>query len=361
MDVQKIVNHLTNLDGTITMFADGFIDEQWSLVESRASFDDVTLISKMTQFADRINASKSGGMGIELIKNRIVFGGFTANIGFAAATLGVNTIMAGLFGEGKVDSVFEPLQKISKMITLGAPSITHVLEFGDGKILMTDMEAILGMRWNRIVDVLGMDEIIKMVKESDIIGVGYWSLMPAFDEIVEQICAIIPKDGKERRFFYDFADIRKRDEASLLKTLDMLKDLNKKVPMTLSVNEHEGAVIFNLFNETFDNNGIDMAKKTENVRKQIGLDELVIHTPHFAVAASHSEDAVTVAQTYVEKPVRTAGAGDTFNGGYIAGTMSKMNISERLCTANAAVTYFLNTGFPPSRDNLAEAFLSACQ
>lgn len=354
VDIQKITNHLTNLDGTITMFADGFIDEQWSLVGSRSSFEEVALISKMTQFADRINTAGSGGMGIELIKKRIVFGGFTANIGFATATLGVNTVMTGLFGDGKVAPVFDPLQKISKMITLGAPSITHALEFDDGKILMTDMESILRMRWNRIVDALGMDKIIKMIEESDIIGVGYWSLMPAFDEIVEQICSIMPQDGKERRFFYDFADIRKRDEVSLLKTLDMLKELNQKIPMTLSVNEHEGAIIFKLFGENFDNEIKNMAEKSENVRGQMGLDELVIHTPHFAIVASQLAGAVAAPQTYVEKPVRTAGAGDTFNGGYIAGTLAKMDLIDRLYTANAAVTYFLNTGYPPSRDKLID-------
>ncbi|MCL2422152.1 MAG: PfkB family carbohydrate kinase, partial [Defluviitaleaceae bacterium] len=336
MDKQKIASRLENLDGSISMFADGFIDEQWSLVGSRASFEEVNILSKMTQFADRINAVGSGGMGIELIKKRVVFGGFTANIGFAAATLGVNTVMAGLFGDGAVEPVFEPLQKISRMITIGKSSITHALEFDDGKILMTDMEAVLGVRWNKIVDALGMDEVIKIITASDIIGVGYWSLMPAFDDIVEQICGIIPQDGKNRRFFYDFADFSRRDEASLVKTLNKLSDLNKKVPMTLSVNEHEGAVIFKLYNEIFDNVGKDMADKTERVRERMGLDELVIHTPHFAAMASQSMGAAVVSQGYVEKPVRTAGAGDTFNGGYIAATLAGLDAAERLYTANAA-------------------------
>ena len=293
-------------------------------------------------------------MGIELIKKRIVFGGFTANIGFAAATLGIDTLMAGLFGEGEVDPVFEPLQKISRMITLGASSITHVLEFDDGKILMTDMESVLGVSWERIVEKLGMDEIVKLITASDIIGVGYWSLMPAFDEIVKEICQNLPQDGKPRRFFYDFADIRKRSGESLMATLKMLGGLNEKAPMTLSVNEHEGAILFDIYEKDFDTTGKGMAERTEAVRHKMGLDEFVIHTPYFASAASKLGGAAMVPQTYVEKPVRTAGAGDTFNGGYIAATMAKLNIVECLHTANAAVTYFLNNGVPPSRDKLVD-------
>ena len=357
MDTKKIADRLEKLSGNLTMVADGFIDEQWSMVSSRASLEEVTLIGKMTQFADRINAVGSGGMGIELIKKRVVFGGFTANIGFAAATIGVNTVLAGLFGKDEVDPVFEDLQKITRMITLGEPSITHVLEFDDGKILMSNMEAVLGVRWSHIVDAVGINELKKLIADSDIIGVGYWSLIPAFDDIVKEICDIVPQDGKNRRFFYDFADFSRRDEASLVKTLKMLKGLNPRVPMTLSVNEHEGAVVFRLFNETFDNAGKDMAQRTENVRKEMGLDELVIHTPHFAAMASKTAGAAAIPQTYVEKPVRTAGAGDTFNGGYIAGTLAGLEADERLFTANAAVSYFLNNGLAPNREELIKGIL----
>ena len=353
MDKKNMAGKLTKMNGNLSMFADGFIDEQWSLVNIRASYDEVTLVEKMTQFADKINAVGSGGMGIELIKKRIVFGGFTANIGFAAASLGINTTMTGIFGDKEVSPVFAPIQEICKMITLGPSSITHALEFDDGKILMTDMEAVLSVRWSKIVDAVGMEELTKLLTESDIIGVGYWSLMPAFDDIVENVCGILKEDGKKRRFFFDFADISKRDQASLVKTLKMLEGLNGKIPMTLSVNEHEGSTVFKLFGESFSDDGKDMDKKTENVRGRMGLDELVVHTPHFASAAKKGEDPAAIPQAYVEKPVRTAGAGDTFNGGYIAGMLSDMAADERLHTANLAVSYFLKNGMPPSREALA--------
>jgi len=350
MDVKKIAERLEKSGGKISMFADGFVDEVWEMVGSRASASDFTLLSKMTQFAERINKVGSGGMGIELIKKRRAFGGFTANIGYAAASLGVETTMAGIFGKDQLDPLFEPLAKISRMISVGDPAITYVLEFADGKILMTDMEALHKMSWERVVNGVGKAELDKILVESDIIGVGYWSLLPVFDDIVSQIYMLLKDDGKKRRFFFDFADVSKRDKSSLEHTLKGLSFMNDKMPMTLSVNEHEGAALFSLYGESFE-----QVEKADIVRERAGLEELVIHTPHFAAAATRTEGFVKIPQGYVEKPVRTAGAGDTFNGGYIAATLAELDITERLYTANAAVTHFLHTGEAPSRGDLVKA------
>jgi len=353
MDTKKIISQVDGLKGTITMFADGFIDEVWQLVETRNSTTDFTPLLHMKQFSGRIDLAGTGGMGIEITKKRRVFGGFTCNIGYAAASLGVETVMAGLYGK-QLDPVFAPLEEISTVITLGEPATTHVLEFDDGKILMTDMQAFFDMNWKFLLDGLGKEKIVDMLTKSDIIGLGYWSFLPAFDEMITELCASIPDDGKKRRFFFDFADVRKRESSALVDSLKNLKKLNEKIPMTLSVNEHEALVIFELYGHTFDDAGMPLAEKTGVVRELIGLDELVIHTPRYAIAASAAEGAVMIPHRYCEKPVRTTGAGDTFNGGYIAGCLANLSIEERLYTANAAVSFFLNNGFAPSRKNLTD-------
>ena len=355
MDIQKIITALANLNGKISMCADGFIDEVWELVDSRASMAEYTKIGKMTHFGQRIIGVGTGGMGIELVKKRRDYGGFTANIGYATARLGIDTTMVGLFGNGKIDPVFAPVHAVSNMITMGDAAITHALEFDDGKILMTHMGVVLEIDWNRLVREIGIPKLAGLITDADIIGIGYWSCLPDFDNMIAQACALIPQDGKARRFFFDFADVRKRDTASLVKTFEVMKPLNKKCPMTLSMNEHEAAIIFELQGETLDDAGRSVPEKTEIVREKLGLDELVIHTPQYAAAAYSMEQPAMVPQKYCEKPVRTAGAGDTFNGGYIAATMAGLDITERLFVANETVSYFLDTGNAPSRDDLTKA------
>jgi len=352
-DLLRIVSRLEQSKAKIVMFADGFVDEVWEIVNARANLNDYTVYSQMRQFAERISNSRTGGIGLEIVKKRRAFGGFSANTGYASARLGVDTAVIGVFGKDKPDPVFEEVNDICHLTSLGAPATTHILEFDDGKILMSYMEATHSVCWKQIVDILGMEKINSLLSESDIIGVGYWSLLPAFDEIVSQVCAHLPNDGKKRRFFFDFADFLKRDKTSLIKTLQDLKILNEKFPMTLSVNEHEAAALFSIHNETMDDEQRPLLKKIEYVREQIGLDELVIHTPHYAAAASQSEKAVFTMNQYIKKPLRSVGAGDSFNGGYIAASLAELDISERLFVANTAVSFFLQSAkFPELSDLL---------
>jgi len=348
-----MIGVLERSDGKIVMFADGFVDEVWEIINSRTSLSQFTLYQQMTQFAARIANSGTGGVGLELIQKRRAFGGFTANIGYAAARLGVDAALVGVYGKETLDPVFEEVGELCRVYSLDDPAVTHVFEFDDGKILMSHMEAVLDISWQRIVDTLGQETVISLLTEADIIGVGYWSLLPAFDEIMEGICANLPAGGKTRRFFFDFADFRKKDQASLEYTLEKLRAFNGTYPMTLSVNEHEAATLFAMYNETLDDVGRSIQEKTEVVRQQIGLDEFVIHTPHYAVAAASDEAPAYAESVFCEKPVRTAGAGDTFNGGYMAARLAGLGITERLHVANAAVGHFLRTGVFPDRESLA--------
>jgi len=355
IDSQKIANALDGINAKITMFADGFIDEVWEIVNARASLSDFSVYSKMNQFADRITGSGSGGVGLELIKKRRAFGGFTANIGYQTARLGVDTTMVGVFGKDSLDPIFEPVGEICRVLSLDNAAVTHVFEFDDGKILMSDMEAVQYITWSSIIEKLGEENVKSMLTQSAVIGVGYYSLLPAFDEIVENVCKLLPNDDIARRFFFDFADFRKKDEASLGITLDLLKTLNSKMPITLSLNEHEAAALYTKFGETLDNKKVPLHEKLEIVRAQLGFDELVVHSPHYAAAALAGEQPVFLEAVYNEKPVRSAGAGDSFNGGYLAARLAGLSISERLHVANASVSYFLKTGvFPTSNEMISQ-------
>lgn len=359
MDIQKILSQLEQVNATISMFADGYVDEVWELVSSRQSMCEYAAINKKRQLAERIMMSGTGGMAIEIVKKRRTIGGFTANIGFATAKLGVDTILIGFYGKESIDSLYEPLNNISSLISLGDPAVTHALEFNDGKILLTHLEAVSNVQWSHIVDALGIEEIVSILTNSDVIGVGYWSSMLAFDDMLAEIYALLPQDNKSRLFFFDFADFRKRDMNSLAITLQKFKSLNEKCPIILSVNEHEGAVLFQQYNETFDELGGTIPQKAESVREKLGIAELVIHTPYFAIVSSCTDGVAMVPQRYCEKPFRTAGAGDSFNGGYLAAKLAGLEVSERLYLANETVSYFLHHGNPPSQRELVDWCLPA--
>ena len=354
-DKKEIINALNDSKGKIAMFVDGFIDEACEIVATRSSLTEYTLFNKMNQFADYIKKSGSGGVGLELIYKRSVFGGFTANIGYAAARLGVGCAMVGTYGKDKIDPIFAEVDELCELYSLDDSALTSVYEFDDGKLLMSQMHNVQNITWQQVVDFMGIDKIQALLAEADIVGVGYWSLVPAFDEIFEGVVENMPKDGKTRRMFFDFADFRKKDEASLDYSLSLLVKYNEQFPMSLSVNEHEGATLFARYGKTLDDKGGDSEKikaDTEYVRDKMGLDELIIHTPHFGAVAACGKEPAFLPSVYVEKPVRSAGAGDNFNGGYIAASLAGLDMETRLKVANATVGHFLRTAVFPTVDDL---------
>ena len=354
VNVQKIVDALERSRGKVALLADGFVDEVWQIVGSRASVQDFTLYTRMSQYANRILSSGTGGVGMELVRKRRTFGGFVANTGCAVARLGIDTTLVGLFGKENLDPVFSDVGNLCRLISIDDPAVTHIFEFDDGKVMMSYVESLHNVNWKFLSDSLGAERLLSLMADSDIIGVGYWSVLPAFDEIVAQICDNLPRGDKPRRFFFDFADFRKNDPVSLAHTLCSLKALNERVPMTLSVNEHEAVVLFETHNQTPDDIGRPIGEKTEDIRREIGLDELVIHTPHYAVAAAAKEEPAFAATVFCENPVRVAGAGDTFNGGYVAASLAGLNLVERLYVANAAVGCYLRTAASPDAKGLAK-------
>jgi sugar/nucleoside kinase (ribokinase family) len=120
--------------------------------------------------------------------------------------------------------------------------------------------------------------------------------------------------------------------------------------MTLSVNENEAAQLCGNYNEVFKEEAPEAG--IVRVREKTGLDELVIHTPRLAVCSSAAEGVATSDQTFCVSPVITAGAGDTFNAGYIAATLAGLNAKERLISANAAAYYYVSNGGAPGRKEL---------
>ena len=352
VESQKIKSSLEKMNGKITILPDGYVDEVWEIVDARTGPKDYTLYEQVSQFGQRILKAGSGGLGLEIIKKRRTFGGCTSNIGYSAARLGVDTTLVGVYGKDSIDPSFLEVGELCHLVSVGDPAVTHVFEFGDGKVLMSHLTSVLELDWNQIVQEVGTEKLKSLLADSDIIGIGYWSLVPYFDEILENVCKILPEDGKVRRLFFDFADLHKKSEESLHISLALLKKLSKKFPMTLSLNEHEAAAIFGIYNETLDDVGKPLTNKLEEVRQHLGLDELVVHDPHYGAAACSDEEPVFVKARYCTNVVRSAGAGDNFNGGYIAAKLAGLNITERLHVANATVGYFIRNGVFPTLENM---------
>ena len=346
---------MEDLDNKLVIGIDGFVDQVWQVVKTRNTLEDYQLYEEMSDFSRKLAASGNGGFLNEILYKRRDFGGFTGNAGSAVIGLGIKPTIIGLFGKDRIDPVYERFIEESELITTGNPAIDQIFEFADGKLMMPTMIDVISQNWQNIVDAVGMNKLKEIFSKAEVIALGYWSIIFGFNEIVEGIYDLIGEDGKNKRLLFDLSDIRKSDKTELMGDLEKLSALNEKMPMTLCLNEHETEILFSHCGETLSHESKeaeDADEKTERVRKIIGMDELVVHTPYFAVASSSAEGRMTLPQNHCDLAVATTGAGDHFNGAYAVGLLRRLPMAERLALANAVVYWYVSMGWSPSEEDV---------
>jgi sugar/nucleoside kinase (ribokinase family) len=359
VDHGRIAGQLGRPGGKIVMGVDGYIDEVWQIVESRVSREEYKLFEKLSDYNQAMASCGGGGFSNEILRKRQSYGGFTANTGKAILKLGVKPAMLGMFGVDRIEPVFAEFAETTKLTSVGDPGISVVYEFTDGKLMLTYIQEVMGFCWSSMTEIIDEDVLKALFTDADIIALGYWALTPDFDNIVEQICRLMHGNEKKQRMFFDFSDLRRRDEASLKNSIEKLGAFGRQIPMTLSLNEHEAEMLFAYYGESFLLEADGAGEQTERVRGATGFDELIVHTPYFAVSASVSEGVYVVPQHYCEAPVITAGAGDNFNGGYIISALKGLDMTERLRVANATTYQYLKNGHSPDMEELFAELVEA--
>jgi len=350
---QKYLNYLSDIHGKILLGCDGFVDETYEIVEVRKSQAEFTAIQNLKDFGELLVARGGGGVGVEIVPKRRCEGGFAINTGRIAACLGVKPVLPGLYGRAAIDPAFEPFQEMCELHSLGDPALTLAFEFTNGKLLMSDLQAVSNLTWKDIEAYFGQEKLGKLFADVDILGLGYWSMTANFDDIFRGFMAQYETAKPPRRMFFDFADIKKKSTESFIQTFELIKPFNSKIPMTLSLNEHEGMELFRRIGVACpEETPAAMASALASARDKVGFDEFVVHTPDFAAASNATDGEAYAMQEHQKKVVRLAGAGDSFNGGFLCASLGDLPLKERLVMANAATAFFVTHATGPTREEL---------
>lgn len=350
--IKPYADYLENLSGKILLGCDGFVDEVYQIVDVRQSLTEYTPMDNLKHFGELLVRRADGGVGLEIVHKRRCSGGFATNTGRVAAFLGLKPTLTGLYGGKEIDPAFDEFKDNCNLVSLGDPALTIVFEFLDGKVLMSALKTVADMTWKEFEVFFGERALADLFAGVDILGLGYWSLTPDFDQFLTGFVSQYEEGKAPRRMFFDFADITKKSQASFTETLALIKHFNDKIPMTLSLNEHESAELFSRFGIPATEDPDQIASDLTRLREQLGIDELVIHTPHYAAASNAADGEGFATQDHQKKVIRTAGAGDTFNGGYLCASLGDLSIKKRLVIANAATAFFVTHATAPTREEL---------
>lgn len=360
-NIDKLKNAIPNK--CIFLGFDGYIDSLYTLARKRESLSKWERMETMGIFGQRILDVAGSSANVERVLKRKISGGFAPNTCKAVNGLGVKTCLMAAIGYPNINEMFLPIAERESVeaIPIGNPGETLGLEFDDGKIMLTDFENIFNITWESIIDRVGIDKLISKLQTSDTWGFGHWSLLLDFDNIWKHLLnEVFPNINnlKKKLFFVDLADIKKRNKSDIQEMLKLLRNIDEKVPVMLSLNDQEAIDISKAIDQI---KTIDPKKKPHTdyieggkiMNGVLNLSYLVIHSPYFATISTR-DSHYWVTEGFTSKPRFTTGAGDHFHSGTAIGLTCNFSAPESLILGNALTAIFVRTGNSPNLQDLSQ-------
>ena len=337
---------------TVCVGFDGFVDLVIRPVETRTDEKTCTYYPTIDRFGEKITSLAGRSGNIELIVTGTDFGGCGPHYANGLANMGVGCTCIGAMGYPEKNSVFD-LNPNCKTISISEPGYSYVFEFGDGKIIMSDIEKISQLRWADLVERISIDDMVKHFDSADIITLVNWSYLVHFHEIYEKFLELVmPRlSKKDRKIYIDIADCAKRQPEEIKAALKMFGKYTSYAPTYLGLNKSEAMVMHSILCGGEYSGSLAIARA---IKDYSGIGTVVIH-PVDSSAAVFDGGEIEVPGILCENPRKTTGGGDNFNSGFCAGLLAGLDIESCLVSGMTTSYLYVKNGKCNSFDDIAEA------
>lgn len=335
------------VDGGRVVFGfDGYIDRVREFVSERQSAEEYERVPTLEAFAERVNASveAESSLSFEWIQDGVRTGGHVSHLARAFGEMGFDPAIVGCLGDPPEDPFAEEFGDYP-LETLGAPGYTDAVEFGDGKLMLTEIGALMTLDWADIDARVGLDRLAELVDGAELLGMGYWSEMPELPDVARGIREDLwpTLSNPPETLLLDPGDLRKREPDVVAEGVSQVSALDDVVDVLVSANRYETRYLAQL-------GGADEGAFENESRAafdHLGVTRFVGH----GIDAAHLVDddgIVSVGVPKTDDPVLTTSSGDHFNAGLALGHVLGLGRTESLVVGNAVAGHFVRNGTPPT-------------
>ena len=328
---------------------DGFVDTILHAVDQRASASRYTRITKMADFAKRIEAAAGLSANIELVPQLVKLGGNGPIMANALNSLGAPVQYVGNLGAPHLHSVFEDFAKKVEVLSVAEPGYTDAIEFEDGKLMCGKLTSLGDVNWPTLVKHLPEEQLLSAISQSTLIALVNWTMLPHMSSIFQRLLTdIAPKlTGEKRWMFFDLADPAKRTRKDLAAVLRLISRFQRYFRVVLGLNLQESrqvGEVLGLKPLTVSESGVQ--DHASRLQERLALETVVVHPTAFAAAAD-ADTAAVVKGPFVHRPKITTGAGDHFNAGFCVGRVLGADLAGSLRLGVATSGYYVRTARSP--------------
>ena len=338
---------------------DGFVDEVVHVVDKRTGRDTYDRILTIRQYADRLAQGAGLSTNVEIVPVQRKIGGNGPIFAQGLKNMGVEITYMGSIGEGAPHPVFEDFAEGINAWCLAEPAQTDAMEFLDGKIIRSRLTSLNGISWDRILQTIGKEKLIKLYEEADLISFNNWTMIMNMNEIWEgflrQITPALGTRTKDKLVFLDLADPQKRTTEDIREALMWIREFQKCGYHTIvGLNQKEAAEVLEAIQGSpVAAERLDLKEAAEEIGEWLGIRCLTIHPTDRAVCR---EGGVYYEQQgpYCSRPVLTTGAGDAYNAGFVYGKLQSLTLGECLELGTASSGFYVRRGRLAEKEELYE-------
>jgi hypothetical protein len=325
---------------------DGFIDKIKRAVKEKQNTRTLYFES-IREFANRIllACGKSGQIQMDI--QRVKFGGNAPILSNTLGRLGIQTYCLGSMGYPQKHAIFSDMNSLSETISVLNPGLSDAIEFGDGKLIFSELEVFDQYTWDYIVKTVGTEMISKAVSQSTLLAFVDWANLPHASNIWEGILNDIIKPSKRNDFlfFFDLCDPSKKTTEQIDEVLDLISAFSCYGKVTLGLNENETLKIYAALR------GIEWGSTSMPAVRQAGdalyksmdIDALLVHPIDRCILYQQYE-TIELPGRLVTTPKVLTGGGDNLNAGYCFGLLSGFSLPQCLLMGMAASGSYIENG-----------------
>lgn len=338
---------------------DGFVDSIIQVVDKRTGIESYEPIDTIDRFGAKISAAAGHSTNFELVTTLQKLGGNGPIMANALAAAGLDVTYIGSLGHPELHPAFEPLAQKAHVHSVANAGYTDALEFNDGKLLMGKYQHLIGMDYQAVVNVIGADKFKGIVRQSRLIGMVNWTMIPNLETIWEQMADnILPKmDGQRRLIFIDLCDPAKRTKADLKRALGVLSRMDKHADVILGLNLSESSQVAEVLGVKIQGDHEPVIESTSAaIRETMDIYSVVVHPRKSAAAAIRTSTGIRTGRyvgPFTSKPKLSTGAGDNFNAGFCLGQLAGLDVLQSLCCGNHTSGFYVRNAHSPSLTELA--------
>lgn len=322
---------------------DAFVDEVLHVVGRRTAPDAYAPVPTISEFGQWVsNAAGRSGSREFVVLDRVA-GGCSVNLGDAIISLGFPLDAFAGVGD-PVDHAFRKFSwECSSLNPLGMePGRTAAYEFQDGKLMLCSFSHFANFTPEYLANQMSDGSFRRACENSAALVLTSWSVYPHMTECWkylqrEQLAGL----KNYPRIFLDIADPASRTPEDLTRMADTLAGFEAVGPTTLSMNSNEANQLAGALGLSVEGSEPEATEcLAAQLRERLGIAEVGIHLIKSATAADAS-GVVTVAGPHCPKPLKSVGAGDRFNAGWLAGSLLGLDAADRLLFAVAVSGFFV--------------------